>query len=127
DRQRVAPGNDGAEAAVAEYHAHQIWRQQRGMVAGGEFHRRDDGNSMLLLERLPNPGQRFDRTAFARRRVPEVLVATLDGCPVAEAHPEDRLLALRKDREHPMRLAVGADDRRSRLNFAHPDEPGWRQ
>ena len=128
DRKRVALGDDGAETAVAEDHAHQIRRQERRMIAGRELHRRDDRNPMVGGQGLPNLGQRLHRSTLgAGRGVPEMLVAALDGRPVAEAHAEDGLLTLRKYGEDAVRLAVRADDQRPRLDLAHPDETGRRQ
>src|SRR5438552_11887663 len=97
DRKRVALGDDGAETAVAEDNTHQIRRQERRMIAGRELHRRDDRNPMVGGQGLPDLGQRLHRSTLAADRgVPEMLVAALDGRPVAEAHAEDGLLTLRK-------------------------------
>src|SRR5229473_2938638 len=84
---------------------------------------------MRWLRRSPSPadfGKRLDGAAVLRSAAlatrggePEVLVAALDGCAVAEAYPKDLLHALWEHRQHAMRLSIRADDQGPGAQLSH--------
>src|SRR5256885_12907784 len=131
-----------SEASVAEEQSEQIRSYWQRAVAAREFDRRDQRNLVveraLLSSRRAQRGadvrERFHRTGAARLcalgprgREPEMIVAAFDGGAIAQTHPEDGLLPLGEDGDHPMGAAAFADDGRSGADFTHRDVAARRE